>query len=182
MPHPCTLLSGLGQKGRTCGWTEGQTDGRGVDRTKPGRAQDPAGGKWGTGSAGSGCQSRIRSGGIKYTHIHMLTHSYTHSRHTQIHRHSRLPTGPWWPLSSPFLPMPCSALRAWHPLPRRTEPMRTLPTGDLPGRGRPAQLLSMSQRRRARPSGCPQRVGVWRWVRACGGMGGTGTPKPPSSW
>lgn len=86
------------------------------------------------GSAGRGCQSRIRPGGIKYTHTHTLTHSYTHSRHTQIHRLSRLPTGPWWPLSSPSLPMPCSVLWAWHPLPRRTEPMRALPAGDLPGR------------------------------------------------
>lgn len=173
-PAHCSLGWGkreglvAGEKDRQMGveWTE-------QSQAEPRTQLEGSGGRvllGGVARAGSGL-------GASNTHIPTHSHSYTHSPHTQIRRHSCLPTGPWWLLSSPSLPVHCSVLRAWHPLPWRTEPMRSLPAGDLPGRGRPAQLLPMSQRRRTGPSGCPQRVGVWRWVQACGGIGGTGTPK-----
>lgn len=71
---------------------------------------------------------------------------------------------------------PCSGLRAWHPLQRRVRPVCAVHPGDLPGRGRPAQLRTVPQRRRARPGRCPQRLGVRRQVWAPpGGEAGAGT-------
>lgn len=64
---------------------------------------------------------------------------------------------------SPFL---CSGLRAWHLLQRRVQPVCAVHAGDLPGRGRPAQLHTVPQQRRARPGRGPQRVPMWRRVWA----------------
>lgn len=82
---------------------------------------------------------------------------------------------------------PCSGLRAWYLLQRRVWPVRAVHTGDLPGRGWPAQLHTVPQQRRARPGRCPQRIGMRRqvWAQPGGaagrGHGASGLHRGPQS-